>query len=262
MTVPRLDWGTDAPLSIPQARKLLLYNADGSPILHLDDASGNVGIGTSSPVNALHIKSDSLVGLVCESTTGTTDEQNFQFLVTSGGILRLRGLTDALGAGVSGIALDLGSGDVGINNTSPGFNLHVLDASATEVRIESTGANSSAGVAVENDARVWTFAVIGGASDNLALIDSTGGTSPLQIEVGASSAALYIDTNDNVGLGTSTPDSKLDIGAGAITGSEMTAPGAPIANGWVMYGEDNGAGKTRVMIKFNTGAAQQIAIQP
>lgn len=47
-----------------------------------------------------------------------------------------------------------------------------------------------------------------------------------------------------------------------IEGVEITAPAAGAANTWRIYGEDNGAGKTRVMIKFNTGVAQQIAIQP
>lgn len=48
-----------------------------------------------------------------------------------------------------------------------------------------------------------------------------------------------------------------------ITMTEQgSAPSAPAANGGVLYLEDNGGGKTRLMIKFNTGAAQQIAIQP
>lgn len=43
---------------------------------------------------------------------------------------------------------------------------------------------------------------------------------------------------------------------------EVTAPAAGAANTGRLYLEDNGAGKTRLMIRFNTGAAQQIAIQP
>lgn len=47
-----------------------------------------------------------------------------------------------------------------------------------------------------------------------------------------------------------------------LTGTEMTAPSAPASNGFTIYAEDNGAGKTRLMVKFATGAAQQIAIEP
>lgn len=47
-----------------------------------------------------------------------------------------------------------------------------------------------------------------------------------------------------------------------VTMSETTAPAAPAANNVVIYAEDNGAGKTRLMARFPTGAAQQIAIEP
>ena len=67
----------------------------------------------------------------------------------------------------------------------------------------------------------------------------------------------------DMAIGTgAAPASRLDIGAGGITLAEMTAPGAPAANGAIIYIDDNGAGKTRLMVRFNTGAVQQIAIQP
>jgi len=51
--------------------------------------------------------------------------------------------------------------------------------------------------------------------------------------------------------------------AGAsIEVTEMTAPAAPAANKARIYIEDNGSGKTRLMIQFPSGAAQQIAIEP
>lgn len=42
---------------------------------------------------------------------------------------------------------------------------------------------------------------------------------------------------------------------------EMTAPSGS-ANVATIYAEDNGAGKTRLMVIFGSGAAQQIAIEP
>lgn len=51
------------------------------------------------------------------------------------------------------------------------------------------------------------------------------------------------------------------VGA-ALQMSEMTAPAAPAANEVRIYAEDNGSGKTRLMARFATGAAQQIAIEP
>jgi len=44
--------------------------------------------------------------------------------------------------------------------------------------------------------------------------------------------------------------------------TEITAPSAGAANTVRIYAEDNGAGKTRLMALFASGAAQQIAIEP
>lgn len=62
--------------------------------------------------------------------------------------------------------------------------------------------------------------------------------------------------------GVIAPATALDIGAGAMTFAEMTAPGAGAVNEVRLYAVDNGAGKTQLMAIFNTGAAQQVAIQP
>jgi len=44
--------------------------------------------------------------------------------------------------------------------------------------------------------------------------------------------------------------------------AEITAPAAPTTNNARIYAEDNGSGKTRIMVLFPTGAAQQLAIEP
>lgn len=51
-------------------------------------------------------------------------------------------------------------------------------------------------------------------------------------------------------------------GGGALEFLEQTAPSAATANSVRIYAQDNGAGKTQLMAKFATGAAQQIAIEP
>lgn len=49
--------------------------------------------------------------------------------------------------------------------------------------------------------------------------------------------------------------------AGALVMKEIAAPGNPAADEATVFLQDNGAGKTQLMVKFNTGAAIQIAIQ-
>lgn len=43
---------------------------------------------------------------------------------------------------------------------------------------------------------------------------------------------------------------------------EIAAPAAPAANTARIFAQDNGAGKTQLMVIFPSGAAQQIAIEP
>jgi hypothetical protein len=63
-----------------------------------------------------------------------------------------------------------------------------------------------------------------------------------------------------VGILNLRADSKT-VGA-ALNLLEQTAPSAPSTNQVVIYAEDNGSGKTRLMARFATGAAQQLAIEP
>ena len=56
--------------------------------------------------------------------------------------------------------------------------------------------------------------------------------------------------------------SAFDLATAYIEVDEISAPGGGAANTCRIYAEDNGAGKTRLMAIFNTGAAQQIAIEP
>jgi len=87
-------------------------------------------------------------------------------------------------------------------------------------------------------------------------------SSQLAIHHFGDSNSFVIAKGGNVGLGTLSPGTRLDIADGAVTMQEMLAPPAPAGDKCVIYAEDNGSGKTRLMVKFATGAAQQIAIEP
>lgn len=93
---------------------------------------------------------------------------------------------------------------------------------------------------------------------------------PSMIAVAPYSILTYVGNvslqalNGNVVLET-TAGGKVTIGGASgamIEASEMTAPAAPAADKAYIYAEDNGSGKTRLMVRFPSGAAQQIAIEP
>jgi hypothetical protein len=69
-----------------------------------------------------------------------------------------------------------------------------------------------------------------------------------------------VNNTTNLGRDANPWRDLVQIGYHQMT--EMTAPAAPAANGVRIYAEDDGAGKTRLMALFATGAAQQIAIEP
>jgi hypothetical protein len=95
-----------------------------------------------------------------------------------------------------------------------------------------------------------------------------GATYGLRLKDGA--AAAWSSTSSSIG----TPDIILNRSAAGILGLlgnatgaalevlEMTAPSAPAANKARIFAQDNGVGKTQLMVIFPSGAAQQIAIEP
>jgi len=121
-----------------------------------------------------------------------------------------------------------------------------------------------------------------GSGDRLIVIRRPNAGTILDV-VGASTISARIGsvsgfaTAMGVGPNGASPDIFLfrrAAGIGAITGNaggttgaalefiEQTAPAAPATNGVYIYAEDNGSGKTRLMARFATGSAVQIAVEP
>lgn len=86
------------------------------------------------------------------------------------------------------------------------------------------------------------------------------------------SYGIYMDTTIDRGTSLKYAIYSLSTSPSLLTGelvlgnkltmTEIAAPSAPAANGGVLYLQDNGAGKTQLMVRFATGAAQQVAIEP
>lgn len=72
---------------------------------------------------------------------------------------------------------------------------------------------------------------------------------------------LFARLITSLGAGDLLLSGDVQIVGGYLHMQEMTAPSAPDTNEGRIYMDDSG-GKTRVMVIFSSGAAQQIAIQP
>lgn len=94
-------------------------------------------------------------------------------------------------------------GNVGIGTTSPSELLHLNSTGAGRIRIDSTTARVILNNITATTGRRWD--VTSDIDGKLNIADQTAGLN-----------RVAVDTNGNVGIGTTTPGARLDIAAGAI----------------------------------------------
>jgi len=102
-------------------------------------------------------------------------------------------------------------GRVGLGTMAPVVELHVVDGDSPTLRLEQ---DQSSGFA----AQTWDVA---GNETNYFVRDATNGSKiPFKIRPTAPTNSLYVNTNGNIGLGTASPDQRLDVDGGS---SDVTA---------------------------------------
>lgn len=179
-------------------------------------SGGNVGIGTTSPSKALHIKSGNSDQLLIENGT-SSGEAKIIFKANSnrnaGPFIKAtqRGGSasdsDLRLGDENGDLMTLNANNVGIGTTSPTHKLHVAGTTShTTVKVSTTTHNANFEVKTNNS----NFAVIGqGSSNRFDIWDSNAGATRLSVA-----------STGNVGIGTTNPSAKLDInGTGTFRGN-------------------------------------------
>jgi hypothetical protein len=184
------------------------FYTGGSERLRID-TSGNVGIGTSSPGVKLDVNGALRVGVASNPTTIANNSQfydqsligptisGFNFEVRTGNptpVARMIINTD---------------GNVGIGTSSPGYRLEVNSGSgAFSARLTSTTTNA---LLLFGDSATTGAGPFAGSSGN-------------NLTFGRAGVAEYmrIDTSGNVGIGTSSPASKLHVFGVGTTSTSYT----------------------------------------
>lgn len=189
------------------------------------DANGNVGIGTSSPVSnasqtSLTINGTSIsrLDLASAGTVGATlyyDASNANLSTTTS-----TGITFATNGGAERMRIT-SSGNVGIGTSSPS---QILDIVGTTPMINiQAGANTNArGIQFNYNGSTIIGSLINyGATGENALSAGSSGTSGYFLTFKTDgSERMRITSGGNVGINTTTPDTKLTIAAatGGVSG--------------------------------------------
>ena len=206
-------------------------------------SGGYVGIGTTSPASKLHVQSSTSDGVIVRTSTNVEPFIAIQRNSGSNGVAVLRSIdgghlyvdTGATGAAQSTKMTITAGGNVGIGTTSPSYGLDVNHNAArigsssqttTSLYLTATNTAGAPAVATEiimqgyegrakgtfyTDSGVdgeWFNGVPYNGSHNYWQVgfDETGG----QAEYLAN-AKLTVRDNGNVGIGTSSPNTKLHV---------------------------------------------------
>lgn len=169
---------------------------------------------------------------------------------------KLTGITDPIFGALSGYGLwtangyftgGFHAGPVTIDSDS----LRLYDGATAKVTMNSYGIRMADGFTGLHFGEGLAIAYMSGAGATGISFTRTAGFSP-----NISMYSWYVTVKAlNVGEATNAL-------AGTLRLKEISTPAAPGTNEGEIYLDDNGSGKTRLMVRFQSGSAVQIAIEP
>ncbi len=199
--------------------------------------NGNVGIGATSPSRKLDIAGDARLGVASGNTAleinNTSVSKNWQvYPVSNGSNTDLR----LFEGGANDRVTFQAGGNVGVGTTTPTAPLHVSSANSIAAIFDRTGGAGA------------TIKLNNGAS-NYGLISYLFGANSLELGPYGQTSILHLDSNGNVGIGTTTPNAGLHIqnSGGHLALFQTTQTGAGIRD----LGFANSAGSVRVGIGYD-----------
>ncbi|NTU46041.1 hypothetical protein HGA88_00245 [Candidatus Roizmanbacteria bacterium] len=175
--------------STASAKFAFINNAAGSPTASI---SGNLALGNA-----------------------TGNNQTAFLNVLNGGAFNLQ--TSVGGdAGLNSRLYVANNGNVGIGTTSPGFTLHVYNTLNNRQAVFESNRGADTGIQFKNQDRKWSVGtnLYGAGIGNFSIFDDT-----------AVANRFVIDTAGNIGIGTTTPTSKLDISGDASASGSFVMRG-------------------------------------
>jgi hypothetical protein len=119
--------------------------------------------------------------------------------------------TITAGAATNSIFVD-STGRVGLRSSTPVLDLHIATANTPAIRLEQTNAGGFT-------AQTWDIA--GNEANFFVRSVTTGSQLPFRIRPGAPTSSIDISADGDVGIGTGSPDAKLDVETNATAAATV-----------------------------------------
>jgi len=214
-----LTWDTGHATVFATSGNRLQFGSNGSSPDMTIGTGGNVGIGTTSPADLLHVYGGSADQFLKVQNTSTYTGLWLEDAGTNNGWLLLSGFTDSIAAGdfaireygvQTSLTIKQTSGNVGIGITNPSYKLHVNGGAASradvQVTYNSLGTTNADGAQFgiqSAGAYIWNF-------ENSPVYFGTNNT-----------RRVDISSDGNVGIGSTSPTNKLEV-VGGVTATSFT----------------------------------------
>ena len=217
---------------------LLVEDTSANTIL-VARGNGNVGIGTSSPSVKLHLSGTSGTSLritdnfpTIQLQDASETDKNFQIRV-DGQLLRFQTQNDAFSSASEKMVIN-SSGNVGIGTSSPDANLEVEGTISLPLFLSRQVNNVGVGVGVgfrlyDSANNLTNYASIFGSIEDNTNGSEDGRLVFQTLEGNSLTEKMVIDSSGNVGIGTSSPASKLHIFDGGSSVNNTITFGNPSA---------------------------------
>ena len=181
-------------------------------------SNGNVGIGTTDPGSKLHVKSTGVDYVFIENTSSTNVGLRFKNSIRDWYLLNdSNGDVQFYNGTANAVRLKLTSdGNVGIGTANPAQKLHVYGSGDISAIFKSTNAGAEISLDATNGyAALRIFA----SGTETWRVGNAGQSSSFQIHQLGVGDRLTINSSGNVGIGTTNPQSKLDVIGDALINS-------------------------------------------